>query len=132
MAEINYAAAVVAAVAAAFVTSIIWYSIFGETLAQVRTESGNSVTNTPVWKMPIEIARSLVLVLVLAYFVSQLHIENWTEAMPLAILVWVGFPVVVLGGSVLWENVPWKLAAIHAGDWLVKLVLVTVILGLWR
>jgi hypothetical protein len=28
--------------------------------------------------------------------------------------------------------VPWKLAAIHAGDWLVKLVVVTVIVSLWR
>jgi hypothetical protein len=28
--------------------------------------------------------------------------------------------------------VPWRLAAIHAGDWLIKLVAVTLIVGLWR
>jgi hypothetical protein len=39
---------------------------------------------------------------------------------------------VLLTGSVIHENVPWKLAAIHAGDWLVKLVVVTVIVSLWR
>ena len=27
---------------------------------------------------------------------------------------------------------PWKMAAIHAGDWLVKLVLIAVIVGVWR
>lgn len=31
-----------------------------------------------------------------------------------------------------WDNVSWKLAAIHAGDWLVKLPLMAVILGVWR
>jgi hypothetical protein len=35
-------------------------------------------------------------------------------------------------GSMLWENVPLKMAAIHAGDWLVKLVLIAVIVGVWR
>ncbi len=32
----------------------------------------------------------------------------------------------------LWENVPVKLAAIHAGDWLLKTVLITVIVSVWR
>ena len=35
-------------------------------------------------------------------------------------------------GRVVWDNVPWKLAAIHAGDWLVKLPLMAVILAVWR
>jgi hypothetical protein len=35
-------------------------------------------------------------------------------------------------GSILWEKVPFKMAAIHAGDWLVKLVLLAVIVGVWR
>jgi hypothetical protein len=38
----------------------------------------------------------------------------------------------ILAGSVLWDNRPWKLAAIHAGDWLVKLLVMAVILGVWR
>jgi hypothetical protein len=50
----------------------------------------------------------------------------------LGLAVWIAFPVVLLTGSVIHENVPWKLAAIHAGDWLVKLVVVTVIVSLWR
>jgi hypothetical protein len=34
--------------------------------------------------------------------------------------------------SVVHENVPLMLAAIHAGDWLVKLLLMAVIIGVWR
>jgi hypothetical protein len=29
------------------------------------------------------------------------------------------------------ERTPWKLAAIHAGDWLIKLLVVTVIVSAW-
>ena len=30
------------------------------------------------------------------------------------------------------ERTPWKLAAIHAGDWLVKLAVVAVIVSVWQ
>jgi hypothetical protein len=30
------------------------------------------------------------------------------------------------------ENVSWKLAAIHAGDWLAKLVIIAVLVSVWR
>jgi len=50
----------------------------------------------------------------------------------MAALLWVGFPVILLSGSMLWENVPAKLAAIHAGDCLLKLILVGAILAAWH
>jgi hypothetical protein len=59
-------------------------------------------------------------------------ITTWTGALGLGPATWIGFPVVLLAGSVQWENVPWRLAAIHAGDWLVKLLLVSCIVSLWR
>lgn len=45
----------------------------------------------------------------------------------LALIIWVGFPVVLLTGSVTWEKVHPATAAIHAGNWLVKLVLIALI-----
>jgi hypothetical protein len=33
---------------------------------------------------------------------------------------------------VIHENTPYKLAAIHAGDWLVKLPVVAVIVSVWQ
>jgi hypothetical protein len=43
-----------------------------------------------------------------------------------------GFPRHDPLGSVVHEDVPLMLAAIHAGGWLVKLLLMAVILGVWR
>jgi hypothetical protein len=43
----------------------------------------------------------------------------------LAVGLWARFPAVLLTGSVVHEKVPWKLAAIHSGDWLVKLLIIT-------
>jgi hypothetical protein len=34
--------------------------------------------------------------------------------------------------AVLVADTPWKLAAIHAGDWLVKLLVVAVIVSVWQ
>lgn len=51
--------------------------------------------------------------------------------MALALALWVAFPAVLLAGSVFHERVPVPLAAIHAGDWLIKLLLITGIVGLW-
>ncbi|BDD83875.1 hypothetical protein TPB0596_36380 [Tsukamurella pulmonis] len=47
-----------------------------------------------------------------------------------AVVLWVAFPLVLLTGSIIWERVPWQTAAIHAGDWLLKLVLIAIVLGL--
>ncbi len=74
----------------------------------------------------------MVLALVLAYLAVHLGIVNWLGALQLGLLLWIGFPVMLLTGSIMRENYPWKLAAIHAGDWLVKLILLSVIVSLWH
>jgi Protein of unknown function (DUF1761) len=51
------------------------------------------------------------------------------DAVPLALMLWVGFPVVLLTGSVAWEKAAPVTAAIHAGDWLLKLLLIAAIVG---
>lgn len=131
MAEINYLALIVVA-ALALVESSLWYMIFGGEM--VRLNGGDvAVMERPrPAKLLAEFARSLAVAYALAYFVVQLDIIGWLEALALGLWVWVGFPVVLLTGSVMWENVPWRLAAIHAGDWLVKIVLIVMILSLWR
>jgi heme/copper-type cytochrome/quinol oxidase subunit 2 len=132
MHRMNYLAVVVAAVAA-FVMSSVWYTIFGNAWMELRgidpaTAAGMA---TPAWKMLFVIAQSLVVAFMLAYFVVHLGISNWKGAVRLGALVWV-FPAMILLGSVVHENVPLMLAAIHTGDWLVKLLLMSVILGVWR
>jgi hypothetical protein len=61
-----------------------------------------------------------------------LEVVEWKRALNLGVWLWIGFPVVLLSGSVMWQNVPWMLTAIHAGGWLVKILLIAVMLGVWR
>jgi len=82
--------------------------------------------------MLVELVRSFVVAYVLAVLFGLVGVAGFIGAVGLGLLMWVGFPVVLLVGSVIWDKVPLKLAAIHAGDWLVKILLVTMIVGLWR
>ncbi len=84
----------------------------------------------PAWKAA-EFVRGLVVAFVVAFLVAQFGVVDWNGALRLAILVWIGFPLMILAGAVLWDNRPWKFAAIHSGDWLMKLVLMAAILGSW-
>ena len=52
-------------------------------------------------------------------------------AVHFGVFLWIGFPVILLTGSVLWENVLWKVAAIYAGDWLVKMLVIPLIVSAW-
>jgi hypothetical protein len=125
----NYLAIAVATITA-FVISSAYYAVLGKQLAA--TGSAAAAGRPPAWKIPLELARSLVLTATLAGFAAKLDITTWTGAVGLALAAWVGFAAVLYSGSVLWENVPWRLAAIHAGDWLVKTVAIAVIVSLWR
>lgn len=65
------------------------------------------------------------------YFAIAAAVVVWKSALPLGILLWIGFPVILLCGSVLWQNIPWILAATHASDWFVKILLISLIVGGW-
>jgi len=68
---------------------------------------------------------------VLAYLIDATHRGTVAGAVGLALLLWVGFPVVLLIAPVIWGGQPWKLAILHAGDWLVKLTVMGAVIGLW-
>ena len=82
-------------------------------------------------KLIIEFVRCLVLAYVIARFVALLGVSGWLGAVHLGLFLWIGFPVILLTGSVLWDNIPWKVAAIHAGDWLVKMLVIPIIVSGW-
>lgn len=86
----------------------------------------------PGGKLLVEFLRCLVLAYVIARFVALLGITTWIGALHFGLFLWIGFPLILLTGSVLWDNVPWRVAAIHAGDWLVKLLVISLIASLWQ
>lgn len=120
---------VVGAVVAGFLVSAVWYMVFGSRVAAL----SSATPNLAPWVVPVsELVRNLVVALVLAGLVARIGIERWTGATLLGLALWIAFPAVLLFGSVIHENVPTALAAIHAGDWLLKLIVMAVIVGQWR
>jgi hypothetical protein len=119
------------AAVAAFVLSGAWYGAFGARLAalnEVYTDAAGMSASTAV----VEVARNVVLATVVAVGVDTMDLGGIGQAVVAALLAWVGFPVLILAGSVFHEKVPWRLAAIHAGDWLLKLLAVCLVVVLWQ
>ena len=106
MLGMNYLAVVVTAVAA-IATSSVWYIVFGKARIELLgKEPGASVDTTKPQpaRMAVEIVRTLVVTCVLAHFVVLLGITGWISAVKLGLWLWIGFPFMILVGSVLWDT----------------------------
>jgi hypothetical protein len=124
--------AVIVAVLAAFVMSTVWYIVFAKQRLKLSGAAAASMNRPQPLKMFGELIRTFLLACVLAYLAVHTGVASLAGTVRLGLVLWIGFPFVLLTGSIMWEDVPWKLAAIHAGDWLVNMVLMTAILGAWR
>ena len=131
MPDLNWLAIIVAAVAV-FVVSTVYYIVFTSQLKQLSAAYADAEGTPPPWKVVAEIGRSFVVGAVVAGLVSLVGITDLAGAIQLALALWIGFPVVLLTGSVVWEKVRPMVAAIHSGDWLLKLLIISVIVTLWR
>jgi hypothetical protein len=83
----------------------------------------------PAWKVLVELVRELVVGYVLARFVQLGGVVDWKGALRLGFWAWLGFPVAMLVGASLWDDKPWLLSAIHAGDWFVKMLVMAVVVS---
>jgi Protein of unknown function (DUF1761) len=130
--RISYPAVIVAAMAA-FVGSSVWYVVFGKELAKVSPVFAELQAQTPAaWRMLAVFAGSLVLSFVVAYVVGLKEDVTWMSAVGIGCLLWLGLSAVQWVSSMVWEKAPLTMAAIHAGDWLMKLVVISAIVGAWR
>ena len=84
------------------------------------------------WKLGVEGLRCLTLAAVVAGLASQGEIDEWSGGLALGLALWIGFPVVLWVGAMIWANTAPKLAALHAGDWLAKLLVLGVIVSVWQ
>ena len=134
--HVNYVAVLVAAVAV-FVLGWLWYSplLFYKPWMRLRgldPVAAMASAKMPGGKLLVEFARCLVLAYVIARFAALLNLSSGFGAVHFGLFLWIGFPVILLTGSVLWDNVPWKVAAIHSGDWLVKMLVIPIIVTAWH
>lgn len=130
MPELNWIAIVVAAVAA-FILSTVYYIVFAARMVDLRGGEADADGGMQPWKIGVQALRDVVLATVVASLIALVGVDDVGGAVALAVTLWIGFPVVLLTGSVIWENVSPALATIHAGDWLLKLLIVTMVVTLW-
>ena len=128
--KINYFAVVVTCLVA-FACSMVWYSplLFGNIWMESR---GVSDVTIPAWKMLVAPLREFIVAYVLAYLIVRLEITHWVRAAGLGLGLWLAFHAVQMAGAVIWDNMSWQLASVHGGDWLMKMLLMSVVLSLWN
>ena len=119
------------AAALAFIVGALWNSplLFGEArieLAGLDPESAMS----PAAALA-EFVRCLVVASVLALVLKISGVAALLPALGFAALIWLGFQAALLSGAVIWEGMAPRLYAIHAGDALIKILLMTATLTLW-
>jgi uncharacterized protein DUF1761 len=130
MIRLNYLAIIVAGIAV-FVFAAGYYIALARQRASLSPAAATR-RRPPPWLMGLELLKRLVVAGVIAIVMSLAGISSIGSAVALAFALWIAFPVVLLIGSVTQENVPWKLAAIHAGDWFAKLIIISVVVTVWR
>ncbi len=108
--------------------SAAWYTAWGNRLAEL-DEAYAGGGPPAAWVLPVELARSGAVATAVALLCRSTGSQGPGSAVRLGLGLWGAFPVVLLSGSVVHEKVPWQQAAIHAGDWLVKLLLISVTVG---
>ena len=136
MVHVNFLAVIVAAIAV-FVLGWLWYSPFLFYKPWMRARGIDPAVamagaKMPAGKLVIELVRCIVLAYIVAVLVTLLGVTSWMGAAHFGLVLWIGFPVILLTGAVLWDNIPVKVAAIHAGDWLVKLLEIPIIVSVWH
>jgi len=121
---------VVAAAVVAFVLSAVYYAAATPFERRAVGPAALNRGRPASWKVATELLRTTVVASVFAWIAQRSGDLDVRHGIVLAVLAWVGFPLVLLTGSVTWERVHPATAAMHAGDWLLKLLLIGAVLGL--
>jgi hypothetical protein len=125
--------AVAAATLAAFIAGAAYYGVLADRLVALRgADPAAAEATPPPWKLAVELVRCALVAAVVAALAALAEVDSAGEGALLGLALWTAFPFVLLTGSVIWENVRPGLAALHAGDWLAKLLLVAVVVSVWQ
>jgi hypothetical protein len=131
---VNAYAILVSGAAGAVVTAA-WYILFKDIHAKLLPKDSRQIVDfktAPASSKVLDFLRGYIVAGVLAYLVGATHATTLGGAAGLAVVLWIGFPVVLLMAPVIWGRESWKLSVFHAGDWLLKLLVMTIIIGVWH
>jgi len=127
--KINYWAVIITGLTA-FILSVLWYSpaLFGDIWEQYRHKPNPEI---PAWTMVFAPLRELIVAVVLANLIVKLNLTDWKNTTRFILLLWLAFHAVGMAGAILWDNMQWQLGAVHAGDWLMKMLYMGIVLTKW-
>ena len=131
---INVVAVLVAA-AASLVASVVWYSVVAGSMAELQQQWRGAAAGSDrpmIWTLLTFAATSLVIATAVAVLFRLTGTTGLLPSVGLGLLLWIGFCATQWVGAIVGEDVPVTLAAIHAGDWLLHMMIMSVIIGLWR
>jgi hypothetical protein len=128
--KVNYVA-VIATALMAFALSMLWYSplLFGNIWMALRDAPVNPL---PGWTFAFAPLREIITAILLAHLIVRLEVNSWRKALGLGLALWFAFYFVQLAGAILWDNRPWQLGLVHGGDWLMKMLFMSVVLSVWH
>ena len=142
MVPVNYLAILASAVVAIIIGGIWFGPLFGKSWMKMMGMDKMSPEEMTEGKkkMPMLYGIQFVGALVMAFVLSHslvfasayLNESGIAAGLMSGFWNWLGFIAPVTIGVVLWEGKPWKLWAIIAGNWLVTLCAMGVILSLWQ
>lgn len=128
----NISISVALAAVSVFVLSSVWYTALAPVEARALGSAAPDRGGRPgPAKALLELLRSALVGVVIAGIARTAHLHGVGPTVLLGLGLWVGFPFVLLTGSIIWDKVPPVTALLHAGDWLLKVVVISVIVGLW-
>jgi hypothetical protein len=115
----------------AFLLSMCWYSpvLFGNIWLRYRHAPNAAI---PQWTMAFAPLRELIASFALAKLIVLLQLADWKKTTNLMLLLWLAFHAVGMAGAILWDNMQWQLGAVHAGDWLMKMIFMGMALTAWH
>jgi hypothetical protein len=127
---------VLAAVVAAMVIGSIWYSkaVFGRQWRKLEDIDEKKAKAD----MPRGMAGMVVISFLIAYVLAHVtYISDYfygdysyqSAALTTAFWMWLGFVLPVVAGNSLFNQRPWKATAIHAGNWLVTMLSMGLVIG---
>jgi hypothetical protein len=117
---------IVIAAPAAIVISAVYYSAVSPAPAPEPSPQRSTASLAIV-----ELIRNLAVTALVAGLFAVADWNGPSAGVLLGLSLWI-LPVVLLAGSVFHEGVPVRRAALHSVDWLIKLVAIGAIIGLFR
>jgi hypothetical protein len=114
----------------AFLVSFTYYAVVPAAPAPEAKAAVARDARPEPWRIAVELLRSAVVAGLLTGLMRTAGWDGAAQGALLGLTLW-SLPIVLLSGSVLWERVPARSAMLHAGDWLLKLVAIGGVVGLF-